>query len=459
MNSFVFIGPTISVKSAEKILDATYLPPIAMGDLYTLIETKAKPGDCVAIVDGLFEQVPAIWHKEILYALSKGIHVFGASSMGALRAAELHTFGMQGIGDIFEAYRDGILEDDDEVTVGHGMAADGYKALSHSMASLRFGLAELLEQKVINAGQYEQLIDHSKSMYYTRRSWGEVYQKAKEFGLSELKMAQIKKYATGFDAKRSDAIQLLEHLKEFSNNEQPQKDLSFDFQNTVFWVGLCQAQQAKIKSLLIEDGSNLIPYDEISKHARALHQDKDSLLDRALLLNIVDQFLQSYSPSSDELKLAQMKILESNSIRSNKDLQTWLSLQKVTNKEWLSMIENEAKLAKYRQQSIQQLDPMLIIELKRLGQFSEIEKRVSAKNSAMQHLGVTKLTLEDANVEAAELQQWYETHSGKLSSQPEEYAKSLGFETLRDFIDEILGAYISEEQCTNSVEGLLDSAV
>ena len=51
--------------------------------------------------------------------MSQGIHVFGSASMGALRA-ELCPFGMVGVGRIFEAYRDGELEDDDEVAVIHG---------------------------------------------------------------------------------------------------------------------------------------------------------------------------------------------------------------------------------------------------------------------------------------------------------------------------------------------------
>lgn len=39
-----------------------------------------------------------------------------------LRAAELHSFGMEGVGRILESYRDGILTDDDEVALVHGPA-------------------------------------------------------------------------------------------------------------------------------------------------------------------------------------------------------------------------------------------------------------------------------------------------------------------------------------------------
>ena len=52
---------------------------------------------------------PTVWHKEILWAMAQGIHVFGGASIGALRAAELDVFGMKGIGRIYEDFRDGVL--------------------------------------------------------------------------------------------------------------------------------------------------------------------------------------------------------------------------------------------------------------------------------------------------------------------------------------------------------------
>src|SRR5258706_16458010 len=126
MSIFVFLGPTLAVAEASRILDATYLPPVAMGDLYDLMKREPEMPRVIAIIDGLFETVPAVWHKEILFALSQGVHVIGSSSMGALRAAELHSFGMKGIGKIFEAYRDGVLDADDEVAVVHGDASSGF---------------------------------------------------------------------------------------------------------------------------------------------------------------------------------------------------------------------------------------------------------------------------------------------------------------------------------------------
>ena len=72
---------------------------------------------------------------------SEGVHVYGAASMGALRAAELDAFGMHGVGYVYRAYADGVLEDDDEVAVAHAGAEHGFRALSDAMVDVRATLA------------------------------------------------------------------------------------------------------------------------------------------------------------------------------------------------------------------------------------------------------------------------------------------------------------------------------
>src|SRR5262245_18526898 len=116
MRLVVFVGPTL--RRQEIATPGTFVvePPVRQGALYRAALTQP---DAIGIVDGYFAGVPAVWHKEILFALAEGIPVFGAASMVSLRAAELYPFGMVGIGEIFEAFRDGRLEDDDEVAVTH----------------------------------------------------------------------------------------------------------------------------------------------------------------------------------------------------------------------------------------------------------------------------------------------------------------------------------------------------
>jgi len=101
MKPVIFAGPTIAADAIRNRLDAEVLPPVAQGDVYRVARRRPP---AIGIVDGYFEGVPSVWHKEILWAMEQGIPVFGSASMGALRAAELHDFGMIGVGAIFEAY-------------------------------------------------------------------------------------------------------------------------------------------------------------------------------------------------------------------------------------------------------------------------------------------------------------------------------------------------------------------
>src|SRR5215510_3414244 len=159
----VFTGPTISPKEASVELKAVYLPPASEGDVYRVALKKPK---AIGIIDGYFQSVPTVRHKEILWAMSRGIHVFGSASMGALRAAELAAFGMEGVGTVFELYRDGVLEDDDEVAIAHGPAETGFVAASEAMVNIRQTLrrAELLG--VISASLGAALEKIAKDLFY-----------------------------------------------------------------------------------------------------------------------------------------------------------------------------------------------------------------------------------------------------------------------------------------------------
>src|SRR4051794_11249106 len=112
MRPVVFLGPSLPREDAERLLDGEYRRPIRRGDL-----ADVPAGSPVLIIDGEFDQSFSVSPREILAQLDRGTAVFGASSMGALRAAELAPCGMQGIGWVFESYRSGRIAGDDEVAL------------------------------------------------------------------------------------------------------------------------------------------------------------------------------------------------------------------------------------------------------------------------------------------------------------------------------------------------------
>jgi hypothetical protein len=163
----VYCGPTISAAEVRDIVPGAVVhPPVRHGDLLRL---DVCPGDTVVIIDGVFHSVPAVRHKEILNLMADGVRVAGAASMGALRAAELHPYGMTGVGAIFAAYRDGVIDADDEVAVAH--TDDDHRQLSEALADIRALAAQAVTDGVMDRGEADRIIEHARSVHYPGRTW------------------------------------------------------------------------------------------------------------------------------------------------------------------------------------------------------------------------------------------------------------------------------------------------
>lgn len=168
MNALVFLGPSLPFEQASAIYpDADYRPPIVCGDILRALKKSTLKR--IVIIDGLFHYTAAVWHKEILLALSKGIEVYGASSMGALRAAETEAFGMVGHGKVFELFRDQVLNDDDEVAVLHAGAKQGFAVKTDAMVNIRCTLAAATKAKVVTQNEHDALIGYFTQCYYQQR--------------------------------------------------------------------------------------------------------------------------------------------------------------------------------------------------------------------------------------------------------------------------------------------------
>ena len=234
MSVHVFLGPSLPAEDAHKELDATFHPPVAQGDIIRLV--REKPA-VIGIIDGYFEGVPSVWHKEILFAMARGIHVVGASSMGALRAAELYQFGMEGVGAVFEAFRDGRLEDDDEVAVIHGPPELGFPPLSEAMVNIRRTLSDALAHDIISEATCQRLEELAKMLPYKDRTFANMIDLAREYGLAKLEVDQFAAWLPNgrVDQKREDALLLLRSLRQRMKTGFTPKDVKYHFEHTTLW--------------------------------------------------------------------------------------------------------------------------------------------------------------------------------------------------------------------------------
>jgi len=168
MTLHVFTGPTLSPDEVlESAPYAVVHPPVGHGDL---LRGQITTGDTVLVIDGLYHQQAPVRHKEILLLLERGVHVIGCSSMGALRAAELHQCGMVGHGRVFEMYRDGEIEADDEVAVVHGREQD-MSSRNTPLVNVRWAARIAREAEVLTSDEVDGLVGACQELHYTERSW------------------------------------------------------------------------------------------------------------------------------------------------------------------------------------------------------------------------------------------------------------------------------------------------
>jgi len=233
MIAVIFAGPSLP-PPAPPIAGIEWRPPVRQGDLY--LAALSGPA-IIGVADGYFEIMPTVWHKEILWAMAQGIHVYGAASIGALRAAELTDFGMQGIGHIYRQFHTGRLTDDDEVAVLHGPAEIDYVQVTDAMVNVRATIDRALQLGVVEPAFAARLVSIAKSLFYKDRTYDAILKAATEQGLAPELVGRFASWLPGgqVDQKRIDASEMLEAITAHISSGVIPLKVSYEFSHTFAW--------------------------------------------------------------------------------------------------------------------------------------------------------------------------------------------------------------------------------
>jgi hypothetical protein len=442
VNAVVFLGPSLDVETARKHLDATYRPPVRMGELFQA--ARSKP-DMIGIIDGYFEQTPAVWHKEILYALANGIRVFGGSSMGALRAAELHAFGMKGVGKIFEDFASGALEDDDEVAVVHAPGETRYGSQSEAMVNLRYGLRAAMAEGVINDEERCALVSAAKARFYPDRSWPVVFSAARDLGLGEARVKALRQFVATRqpNQKRDDAIAVLKAMSESAAAGSGAGAPTFDFERTKNWERV-ERYFSSARGGTESDTT----FEKVRNHIRLAHPDRERLRERALLLMLVDREARRIGVDAIDTKGAMARFRQKRGLFSPGQLTEWMEQNCVSKAECLELVRLEATLDEVASRTFGAVDTYLARALKLEGGYGEVAKRVEEKWRA-QGQGVGPIAA-DGEVAIEQAIAWYRSRFGAFFGSVGEHASELGFESERQFLDELSAEYSVQERAAKA---------
>ena len=430
MNVVIFCGPSLPVKEQAPYADFQFHPPVRQGDLYGAARQRPT---AIGIIDGYFDGEPAVWHKEILWALGEGIAVFGAASMGALRAAELHRFGMLGVGDIFESYRDDRFSDDDEVALLHGPAETGFVALSEPMVNVRATLDRAVAEGVIETKAAAAIATVAKAQFYQERTWQTVI--AEAGGCIPLETIQhLTAWLPGgkVDQKRADAVLLLEAIDRFVKQGAKPPPVSFSFEFTENWAN------APWRNAVSEAGAEA---DAILDELRLQGHDYIRMRRRALL-NLLAQDTTARSglePDRGEIGRALKAFRLRRGLVRHADLARWAADNDISIGRLERLAAERAGLKMLERDRDAELHGAMLDELRLSGCYAVMRQRARAKAPLRSATALDEVE----RVPPPVLVSWY--FSTQLD-QPvpdnlADYAADLGLKNLQQFYDLLALAY------------------
>lgn len=322
MKVAVFLGPSMPHAEAQALLPAAlFRPPAQQGDLLAAVNQGGAT--VIGLIDGTFHQNLSVWHNEVCYLLNRGITILGASSMGALRAAETDRFGMVGIGEIYRWYRDGVITGDDEVALLHGDEASGFQPLSLPLVNIRASVAHAVAAGELDAAAATQLITVARAIYYPDRDLATLRAACAAAGFADTLLATVERSLTEryVDLKQADARALLVALQRLSDGVDPLPPVvPFPFARSSVFENLYNLDQK------VETTDGTVTLREVGEFF-ALHSPDFAEIRRAALDRGVVGFfahLIGIEVTVDELAARHADFARERGIASPDDLALWL---------------------------------------------------------------------------------------------------------------------------------------
>ncbi|QFT93850.1 TfuA-like protein [Roseovarius sp. THAF9] len=413
MKPVIFAGPTINADAIRAALDAEVLPPVAQGDVYRVARQRPP---AIGIIDGYFEGVPSVWHKEILWAMEQGVPVFGCASMGALRAAELHDFGMIGVGAIFDAYLQGEIADDDEVAVLHGPAELGFMALSEPMVSVRATAERAIADKVVTSEAAELLIATAKALHYKNRTWDEISTRL----LHEPSLAAFFAWLPSgkVDAKGEDAQAMLLRMAAFLK-EDIQTGRAQRVERTLAWQGLVRRIEGETDAGAAASKAVL---DELRLYPERYETTRDKAMLRGLAIEDAER--RGARADRETLRAVMDRHRRLNNLSRRDAVLDWLGANDLDETAYEALLAEAALIEDTRAAWSPGLDAHILSELRWSGDYSALKARAEAKAQTIAEDGV------QASPDRLRLLVWFfETRLGRpVPDDPDAFARSLGLE-------------------------------
>lgn len=327
----IYVGPSLDADQVlERIPEAIIRPPAKQSDLISDI-LELEPTH-ILLIDGEFSQNLSVWQKEIIYALQiPGVKaIYGASSMGALRAADLADYGMVGCGRIFRWYDEGVITDEAEVSLLYYQRPDGsYISDTVPLVNVRAALEKAVELEAVEPENAEAIFKYAASIHWTERT------------LALLKcVSGLESWLALVDQKKADALELVctfENLQPRSGCILPKpENLSLNF----------RAQFERDRMINVNGTHMALQHLDayIMLHDIDFHQKLQDANNRILALFMADMYHVTVTQADFDSEWAQFCArLNLTTVELH---QEWMAKNSINLREFCKLMLEEARIRK-----------------------------------------------------------------------------------------------------------------
>lgn len=340
MKVTLFGGAYITEDETKAIIDIDYRPPAGHADIISLIYND-RPDIIIlshAVIPGI-----SVWHTELLEAMNLGVRVYGTGGLGAVRAAELSSFGMIGIGEVFRQYKAGEIEDDDEVYFRSDGFGDHDIRLSEPIVNLRATLKPAVSDHIISENDFQNIIHIAKEIYYEDRTVDNIFSLARERGFDTHLIHKLGLLIQNhyIDQQKLDTIETLKQVSRLKDSDLD-RELPPRHEYDLFFDALYERDR-KVKT-----GNTQIPLYTLSDYLSLHYPEMESLSSQALNRQIVAMLASVVKINLDdaEIMIEEARFRKKYNLTDDNKFAEWLKNNDISKDDFFVLMKKNAEIKK-----------------------------------------------------------------------------------------------------------------
>jgi hypothetical protein len=353
---------------------------------------------------------------------------------------------MVGVGEVYEQFAAGELEDDDEVTIIHSDAATGFRSLSDAMVNVRATLRRAVSDGVLTHEEGAALVAMVKSRHYSERSFRRLLSDAPPAVAARL-TPWLEDHRC--DVKRADALTLLGHVRALVQNgalDVPHRP-NFRFAHTDAWEQV--RRQIRLKALKDVQLTETASGDAVLNELRIAQADFLDKSNHALVHTLAQELAAGSGEQVDQSLLAdsvnafrlQHGLIQPNAV------QPWLEAQGLDVVAFTRLLKEALTTRRYRALYDSEVERTLIELLRLSGEYARLLARAERKQAVLSAQGLSNPTLEQAGITEEALWRWFASQQrcSAKSFLPHDVAAEVGYRDVAELRREALREWLFQK--------------